>query len=258
MSARSQQIGQLEPAFITAGAPADVTHELFLAFFELKRRYVMDDLRPNAVEGGRFSEAAFRLLQWLSAGSFTPIGKTLPSVPKLMTTIEQSGHTSESVRLHIPRTLRLVYDIRNKRDAAHLADGIDPNLQDATLIVANASWVLAEFVRYFLKSNPSDAHVAIEQLVARDLPVIQEFNGYPRLLKDLKTSDHVMVLLYWAGRPVTLNELSGWLVPKMRANLKRTVQGLSGKHLTHLDGQEVHLTHPGARYVVEAGLLQPM
>ena len=41
----------------------------------------------------------------------------------------------DSVRLHIPRALGLVYGIRNKRDAAHLADGIDPSLQDANVVV---------------------------------------------------------------------------------------------------------------------------
>ena len=30
--------------------------------------------------------------------------------------------------------LRVVYDIPNKRDAAHLTDGIDPNVQDVTIV----------------------------------------------------------------------------------------------------------------------------
>jgi hypothetical protein len=46
------------------------------------------------------------------------------------------GSAPDSIRLHIPRTFRVIYDIRNKRDAAHLGDGIDPNLQDSTLVSA--------------------------------------------------------------------------------------------------------------------------
>ena len=64
----------------------------------------------------------------------------------------------DAIRLHIPRTLRLVYDIRNKRDVAHLGPDIDPNLQDSTLVVSALDWVLAEFIRlYHAGMTPDNA-----------------------------------------------------------------------------------------------------
>src|SRR5438128_1178016 len=119
------------------------------AYVEAKRRYHLGDHRPNAVEGGRFSEAVFRLLQHATTGSFTPLGKTLPTIDKLLEKLANlpTADAPESVRIHIPRTLRLIYDIRNKRDTAHLGDGIDPNVQDATLVIGNMDWVMAELVR---------------------------------------------------------------------------------------------------------------
>src|SRR5437763_8920704 len=129
--------------FTDRGLPEPLIDELLEAFVEAKRRHYLGDLRPHEVEGGRFSEATFRVLQHATAGAHTPVGKTLPKVPDLMRTLEGASGSSDSLRLHIPRTLRLIYDIRNKRDAAHLADGIDPNLQDSSLIVGNMDWVLA-------------------------------------------------------------------------------------------------------------------
>jgi hypothetical protein len=138
----------VQQGFVSAGIPHVLVDELLEAFSEAKRRYYLDDLRPNAVEGGRFSEAAFRVLQSATAGGqYTSAGKTLPSVDKLLVTFENAVGHHDSLRIHMSRTLRLIYDIRNKRDAAHLADVIDPNIQDASLVIRNLEWVLAELMR---------------------------------------------------------------------------------------------------------------
>lgn len=53
--------------------------ELVEAFAEAKRRFYCNDLRPSEIEGARFSEAMFRILQWATTQKYTPLGKTLPS-----------------------------------------------------------------------------------------------------------------------------------------------------------------------------------
>ena len=123
---------------------AVLVDELLAAYQEAKRNFYLGGLRLSAVEGGRFCEAAFRLLQQCTTGKFDPLGKQVDSdgLIKLLANIP-AAQQPESVRLHIPRALRVVYDIRNKRDNAHLADGIDPNLQDASLVVAILDWVVA-------------------------------------------------------------------------------------------------------------------
>jgi hypothetical protein len=254
----SLTVADLEAEFKGAGVPADIANELFESFLELKRRFALGDLRPNVVEGGRFSEAAFRVLEWMTTSQYTAIGQTLPRVPTLMGTLAQSGHPSASVRLHIPRTLNLIYDLRNKRDAAHLADGIDPNVQDATLVVSTASWVLAEFVRLLCSSDPDAAHDVIVALVGRDIPVVQEINGFPRVLRTLKASQHILVLLYWSQqRPLPMAQLKEWVPQSARTNLRRTLATLESKHLVHVDDAGVHITIPGEQYVVSEGLLTP-
>lgn len=109
--------------------------ELLEAYTEAKRNYYLGNLRPTEVEGGRFCEAAFRMLQQRTTGTFTPLARRLDSEKEILKIANiPAVNEVDSVRLHVPRALRVVYDIRNNRDAAHLADGIDPNLQDATLV----------------------------------------------------------------------------------------------------------------------------
>src|SRR5262245_61147135 len=124
--------------------------ELLAAYSDAKHNFYLGGLRLGAVEGGRFCEAAFRILQQEATRKFTPLGKQIDAngiAVQLMNL--PSTNFPDAVRLHIPRALRVVYDVRNSRDAAHLADGIDPNLQDASLVIGNIDWVLAEFVRLY-------------------------------------------------------------------------------------------------------------
>lgn len=248
---------RVQQGFIAAGIPAELVNELLEAFAEAKRRFYRDDLRPSEIEGARFSEAVFRILEWATTQQYTPLGKTLPSVDTMMKTL-LNAKANDSIRIHIPRTLRLIYDVRNKRDVAHLGDGIDPNQQDATMVVRNMEWVLAELVRLYHDVSATQAHGIIVDLVSKDVPLIQVFDGFPRVLKQLKASDHVLALLYWRGvEGGTFTELHSWARAAMRANLKRTLNTLDGKDLLHLNGDRYVLTHLGERDVEQRRLLEP-
>jgi hypothetical protein len=250
-------LASVQNGFVGAGLPKEVVTELLDAFTEAKRRFYRSDLRPNAVEGGRFAEAAFRVLQWAATGSYTPIGKTLPKVDQLLATLPNSP-ANDSIRLHIPRTLRLIYDIRNKRDAAHLADGIDPNLQDATLVVRNMEWVLAELVRLYHGVPADEAQLIIIELVSKEVPAIQLFGEFPRVLSDLKASDYCLVLLYWRGaNGATFGEIASWVRSSMKSNLRRTLAGLDARNLIHFSGDRWFITQLGEKSAESAHLIEP-
>ncbi len=225
---------------------------LIETYVEGKQNYYLGGLRLNAVEAGRFCEAAFRILEHSSTGKFTPIGTQLDT-QKIIRDLESLPilNHSDSVRLHIPRALRVVYDIRNKRNAAHLADGIDPNLQDATLVVTILDWVLAEFVRLFCDFSANEAHTIVDTLVTKVSPLVEDFDGYLKVLPDLKASEHILLLLDQVGRiGASFDELSKWARPKMRSNLKRTLDSLTDKKsYTHFDGDKYYITKLGSSEV---------
>jgi len=243
------------------GARLDATlvGELLDAHDEVKRNFFLGGLRLSEVEGGRFCEAAFRLLEQITTGSFLPLGVQIDT-DRLINKLRglAVGSHPDSIRLHIPRALRLVYDIRNSRDAAHLADGIDPNLQDATIVVGVVDWVLAEFIRLYHNVPADEAHRIVDDIVARRAPIIQDFGGALRVLNpNLGASDHCLVLLYHRGRAgATLDELSAWVKPRMRANLRRTLRRLDEEmDLIHLDRATYKITRRGELDVEDRGLL---
>lgn len=247
-------------AQLAAKLNAMLVRELLDAHAEARRNFHLGGLRLSAVEGGRFCEAAFRILEQISTGKWTPLGKQLDT-EKLIEKLRNLNGSAlgESERLHIPRALRLVYDIRNKRDAAHLADGIDPNLQDATLVISTINWVLAELVRLYHSVSADRAHRIVDEIVSRTVPIIQDFEGSLKVLNTtLTASDYCLVLLYHRGsQGATFDELKSWVRPSMRANLRRTLRQLEDKSaFVHSDPHKFRLTQAGDRDVEKRWLVE--
>jgi hypothetical protein len=242
-------------AGLKANFESKLVDELLEAFQEAKRNYYLGGLRLNAVEGGRFCEAAFRMLEQKIKGTFTPLGKQIDS-QKIISAAEQAN-IPDGIRIHIPRALRMVYDIRNKRDAAHLADGIDPNLLDATLVVAALDWTFAEFVRLFHGVSANEAQKIISDLVRKRVPAVQDINGYLKIQNPkLQVSDRLLVLLYERGaKGATRDELRNWLHPKMRKNLGRALYQLEhDRALVHSTGDTFQIAEAGMRDVEDRRL----
>lgn len=244
---------------LAAAYPPDLVDEVLEAYQEIRRLYYAGGLRLAEVEGGRFSEAAFRMLEIETTGRFTPLGRTLDTAT-IQRDLQQLPHGSfpDSVRLHVPRALRVVYDIRNNRDAAHLADGIDPNLQDASLVLATTSWVLAEFLRMHHAVSADEAQDIVEHLVVRQAPMVQDFAGYLKVLAPgLSASDHCLLLLYQVGTGgATFEQLKEWARPSMRTNLRRTLhRQVHDFARIHYDGERYYITRAGERQLADSGLL---
>lgn len=236
--------------------------ELIAAHQEAKRNFYLGGLRLSAVEGGRFCEAAFRMLEQATTGIFTPLGTHLNSEAIIAAVAKvPQAKAPDSIRIHIPRALRVVYDIRNKRDAAHLADGIDPNVQDATFVVGTLDWVFAEFIRVYHKVSADEAQGIINDLVARRAPAVQDFNGFLKVLRpDLEVSDRILLLLYERGaKRATFEELRSWVHPKMRANLRRTLNQLEhDRALVHSENDAFQITIKGMQEVERRKLHEAM
>lgn len=242
----------------------DVTlvDELLDAYEEAKTNHYLGGLRLSAVEGGRFCEAAFRLLQQRAFGTFDALGTQLKAdgVAQDLANLP-NGSQPDSVRLHIPRALRVVYDVRNNRDVAHLADGIDPNMQDAGLVIGVLDWVLAEFVRLHHNVTADEAQRVVNDLVTRKAPVVQDFDGFLKVLRaDLAASARLLVLLYQCGgMGATFDQLSEWVKPTMRANLRRTLDTLvHDRSWVHQSDRRYTITGTGQQEVERRGWLDPI
>jgi hypothetical protein len=144
-----------------------------------------------------------RICQHICLAAYTPLGRGLPSLDKLLPQLEgaPSSPSTDSFRIHIPRALRLIYDFRNKRDVAHLGKGVSPNIADASLVLAVVGWVLAEIVRLGHKCDITTAQMMVDDLVERRTPLLWVEGDVTRILEPVLTFPQQVLLVLHHFQP---------------------------------------------------------
>jgi hypothetical protein len=95
-------------------------------------------------------------------------------------------------------------------------------------VSGSLDWVLAEFVRLAGGLTPAEAFSLVKEITVRRIPAVEDFKGFLKTLRpSLGPADRVLLLLYHcADAGATPGDLSGWLKPRQRANLGRTLAQL--------------------------------
>ena len=239
---------------LAAQAPVQLVKALLDAYAELKDNFNFEKFRPSELEGGRFAEAAIRIVH-LATGSYDPLGKPLPPFDKILAALEKvpSAKAHDSLRIHIPRALWSIYGVRNRRDVGHIGGDVNPNRADAYFVVALCDWVLAELIRLTFNCSLVEAQSMVDNLVERKVPIIQDFGGFQKILRtDLSIPDRILALAYRNGtNGVAIEDLQKWLRPTKPGPVRVAALRLDRKAFLHRDGDQCLITLSGIRYVEE-------
>ncbi len=247
-------------ASISAASNPGLAERLLAEYEDLTRRFYLADYRPSELSGGRFGEAAFRVCEQVCFGSHTPYGTTLTKSDELVKKLEQvPGNVADlTYRVHIPRALRLIYDLRNKRDVAHLGAGVSPNYADASLILETASWVVAEIVRLSYNCSIEDAQMIVNGLAQRRVPLIWTEGDIVRVLKPtLKFPEKALVILYhFHPEWVADDDLMRWIEEPRLGNFNRMLDSLHARALIHRGSRQSKILPPGLKFVEDSPQLR--
>lgn len=237
-----------------AAIDAPLVDALLEAYSELKNQYYLSKHKPSELEGGHFAEVVIRVLQHITSGTYTPLGSPLPKFD--LRELERysqlsSANFPDSIRIHIPRAVLAIYGIRNRRGVGHVGGDINPNLSDATFIVANCDWILAELLSLYYTSSLTEAQKLVNTIVARKVPLVQDFNGFLKVLDPkLSIARQVLVLLYHRGATgASRDELGKWL--KTSQTYLGTVLGHleHAQRYIHCDKERFFITRSGEAFV---------
>ena len=169
-------------------------------FNKILRNFRERRWEPAELDGGKFCEVVYSIVSGHLDGAFP----SSPSKPRNMhDACKALEHKAgpRSVRIQIPRMLIALYEIRNSRGVGHVGGDVNPNKQDATVVVGMAQWVMAELVRVFHDVDLRTAAAAVEKLVERTIPLIWDMDGLPRVLNpSLSARDRSLVVLYGNDR----------------------------------------------------------
>jgi len=189
----------LKDRFEAKYADASVRH-----FVRMVEDYQQREWEDGTAKAGRFVEAVVKAL-WHHAGEVVPTGKNFKA-GNILDLIEKKIVLADSLRLTIPRACRFAYEIASNRGARHDADEIEANEMDATAVLSQCSWILAEMVRYSQRGlDLAEAKAVVDSVMKRRYPFIEEIDG--RVYVDIANSAReAAVLILWHVYPKRISE----------------------------------------------------
>lgn len=181
---------------LKATLPSDLVDPLLDAYREIESNFAIRKWKASELDAGHFVEAARRIVELTLFGRATPIGKPLALFTDAELTRYEKAQGDDSYRILIPRALKSIYNIRNKRGVGHLGV-VSPNEMDSTYILYSVKWVLAELVRLNSRLPASETQDAVDAIVERQIELLWKFDGRTRVLDgSLGVRERVLVLLY--------------------------------------------------------------
>ena len=179
--------------------PTSLRDELIVEFNKLVKNYRESRWEPAELDGGKLCEIVYSILIGYTSNNY-PIQAFKPddfytackNLEKLDKTI-----FPRAIRIQIPRILISLYEVRNNRDVGHVGGDVDPNRMDATLVISNAKWLMAELIRLFHQVNIDEANDAVDLIVQRETELIWNIGSKKRvLLSGLGYKEQSLLLLY--------------------------------------------------------------
>lgn len=210
---------------------ADIAEKLLNSYLEIEQNYFLGKWKPSELDAGHFVETVRRIIEFeQNGGVYTPFNRPIPNFNDVALTQYEGGTGHESIRMLIPRVLKSVYNIRNKRGVGHIKD-ISPNEMDATLILYSVKWVLAEITRLASNKTPEETQRLIDNVIERNVELIWKEDEFKRILDtSVQTKDQVLVLLYDES-PQTAEILRGNIEYRNKTNFEKVLRRLHDKNL---------------------------
>lgn len=227
--AKNQVIAALSPPL-----PNEIVTHLLDEYQDIKQHFALRKFRPSELNGGRFAECVLRLIQSLDNPPYTPFGTCLVSSDSIIRRVESNTSLHDSMRLFIPRLVRIMLDVRNRRDVAHVGGDVSPNYSDSLFVSQNADWILTEIIRIYYSCSIDSARKIVATINEVRLPIIADINGFVRVQNTkLDTRSKTLAILYYKNpEKVRDTKLIEWTKYSNSSVFKRTI-------LSKLDSEDI-------------------
>ncbi len=240
--------------------PPGLRAELLQAFNNITTNFRERKWEPSELNGGKLCEVIYSILDGYVAGTFPPKATKPPNMYNACQLLSNAPTTfPRSVRIHIPRILISLYEVRNNRGVGHIGGDVDPNQMDATLVLYTSKWLMAELIRIFHDVDVNTATLAVEGLIEKEVPTIWQVKNKKRVLNSkLTMKEKTLLLLFSSIGSVDESVLFSWTEHTNAAVFRRDilVSGHKAK-LWEYDREAKDITlSPVGIYYVEQNLLK--
>jgi hypothetical protein len=226
---------------------SDITDEIIGHYEVLKTSFRLQDWEKCLLRGGKFSEAVMKAIHFIRTGN---IAQQI-SIDVEINEVNRRADLPESIRLLIPRVVRVLYDHRSRRGGAH--GSFDPNAMDCSMIVPIADWIIGELIRLYCTADPDRAMKFVVGITAKSVPFVERIGeDYVVSLKGTSARQEIAYILYtrYPNRTKT-NELIKWIPNQSAFNIRTSLANMRKAKLVHFNSDGYVLTSLGIRVVEE-------
>jgi hypothetical protein len=235
---------------LSAKFPPSKIDEIFLYYSLLKKEARLDHYDNTLVNSGKFVEAVLKCLHYLA----TEDEVDTVTVGQEINQLERVTTLNDSEKMTIPRTLRIIYEHRNRRGGAH-NHSFDPQKMDCVLVVAASTWVMEELTRLYLTNEPTAAQALVANLLVKEIPFIEEIDGdYIVSRPELSATTQLGMLLYYHfPNRCQISDLIQWLQHIHSAsNIRTSLRRMQKDNLVHENEIGWKLTEAGVQKTEQA------
>ena len=177
--------------------PEELVDSILECYLKALTEYRKGNWKYVGTEIGQFIENCRRMIEYKLNNSYTYLCQILSNFnEKELKNLENKSGQVE-YRIIIPRLLYSSYAIRSKRGMIHTSH-INPNYMDATLLINNVKWILAELVRLSSNIDFDKSNELINSIMSKENNIIWEINGKIRILNTkIDTQNKILCLLYY-------------------------------------------------------------
>lgn len=239
-------------AALSARLPSDIVNNLVAEYEHLKHQFMLRRFQPSELNAGRLGECVLRTFEFLDKGSYTPFGTTIRSSDAVINRMEHLTAQPDSIRLLVPRLVRVLLDVRNKRDVAHVGGEVNPNYSDSRFVLGASDWIMTELIRVFYGCSVDEARRLTAVINETRIPLVAEVDGFVRVQNaKMGAREKVLVILYYKyPSKVRDGELRTWVryghVTRFRDDILRA---LDTETLIHYEGGQCILLPRGINWV---------
>ena len=183
---------------LTTVYPTELVESMLTSYENALTEYKKGHWQYFGNEIGQFVEVARRMIEYQLDNRYTPLADKLANFNERILTAWENYDSkfSEVYRIVIPRCLYSMYCLRNKRGMIHKSH-IDPNRMDASVLLSNTKWVLAEIFRQVSTMSFEKTEEIVNSIIRKESSIVWDTGDGLRIL-DTKMSckNKVLCLLY--------------------------------------------------------------
>lgn len=228
---------EISSYFLGIGIQEDIVNKLIEEYKVVKKGALHRDVEKVSLHSGKFSDMALAFVKNYYAKTPVDINK-IKTDDLIKELVNSKKTTPEDVifTLAIPRAVRSIHSIRNKKDVAHVKS-IDPDSFDIHYCETSCDWILSQLVCLVYGADSVEAKKIIESLCEKKVPWMQEFEdgSILLLLPDLALKDQILLTLYhnYPNRMMIL-DLARIINYTNQTYLKSILDTLQHERLVHM------------------------